>query len=299
MKDLSLVILFLIGATASAVGQDIPYLSGRVNDYAGILSSQTIYDLENQLKAHEQKTSNQVVVLTVANLDDQSIEDFSIKVAETWKLGQKEKDNGVLLLISRDDHKLRIEVGRGLEGTLTDALCSQIIRHQIVPRFKGGDFDGGVKAGVEAILGTIDGTYVAETSDDEGSEGGFVELGDKLIALAIFGFVVGLFTIIALIQKGGASWFLYVFLIPFWLAFPWAILGTFIPAIVYIVGFPLLKLLLRNNKSFQKWGTAWIASSSSRGWSSGGWSSGGGGFSSGGFSGGGGSFSGGGSSGGW
>ena len=285
--------LLVAVVAVSAVAQDIPYLSGRVNDYAGILSSQTIYDLENQLKAHEQKTSDQVAVLTVANLEGQAIEDFSMKVVETWKLGQKEKDNGVLLLISKDDRKLRIEVGRGLEGVLTDARCSQIIRHQIVPRFKKGDFDGGVKAGVSAILGTIDGTYTADTGEGGGGEG-FESIGDKLMALGIFGFVVGMFTLIALVQKGPGSWFLYVFLIPFWIAFPWAILGTLIPAIVYIIGFPVLKLLFKNNKTVQRWQTTWIATSGSSGWSSGGWSSGGGGFS-----GGGGSFSGGGSSGSW
>lgn len=297
MKRILVLTVLLAGWIAAplADAQDIPYLSGRVNDYAGILSSQTIYDLENQLKAHEQKTSDQVAVLTVANLEGQAIEDFSMKVVETWKLGQKDKDNGVLLLISRDDRKLRIEVGRGLEGVLTDALCSQIIRHQITPRFKNGDFDGGVKAGIDAILGTIDGTYTADESDGQGVEGGFEGLGDKLIGLAIFTFVVGLFTFVALVQKGAGSWFLYFFLIPFWIAFPLAILGTFIPAIVYIIGFPILKRLLKNNTKVQAWGKAWVASSGSGGWSSGGWSSGGGG----GFSGGGGSFSGGGSSGSW
>lgn len=293
MNRILVALLIFIGTSPA---QEVPFLSARVNDYAGILSSQTVYDLESQLKDHEQRTSNQVAILTVANLEGNAIEEFSINVVESWKLGQANKDNGVLLLISRDDKKLRIEVGDGLEGDLTDARCSQIIRHEIVPRFKNGDFDGGVQAGVNAILGTIEGTYVAEESDVVDSGGGFESFGEKMVGLGIFGFVVGMFTVIALVQPGGTGWFLYAFLIPFWIAFPWAILGTLIPAAVYIIGFPILKILLGKNDRFKRWGKSFAASGGrGGGWSSrGGWSSGGGGFS-----GGGGSFSGGGSSGSW
>jgi len=293
----ALLILTIFFASICAA-QSIPYLSARVNDYAGILSSQTIFDLENQLKEHEKKTSDQVAILTVADLEGQSIEEYSIKVAETWKLGQKDKDNGVLLLISRDDRKLRIEVGDGLEGVLTDAASSQIIRHEIVPYFKNSDYDGGVKAGVNAILGTIEGTYVASGDDDGSLEGGFEGIGEKILALGIFGFVVGIFTLIALFQKGPVSWFLYVFLIPFYAAFPLAILGTIVPLIVYVVLFPILKIFMKTNPAAKKWSEKWTAAGSAFG---GGWSSSGGSWSSGGggFSGGGGSFSGGGSSGSW
>lgn len=292
-RVLVVVTLFLPAVSAS---QSIPYLSARVNDYAGVLSSQTVSDVENLLKEHERKTSNQVAVLTVASLEGYSVEDFSMKVVETWKLGQKEKDNGVLLLISRDDRKLRIEVGNGLEGVLTDARSSQIIRHEIVPKFKNGDYDGGVRAGVSAILGTIEGTYVADESDETSAEGGFESIGEKVIGLGIFTFVVGLFTLIALFTKGFQGWFLYFFLLPFWFAFPFAILGTFIPFIVYAILFPILKIFIRNNPATKRWSDKWMASGAG-GWSrsGGGWSSGGGG----GFSGGGGSFSGGGSSGSW
>ncbi len=299
MKQLVCFLLVLLSLIPGiSPGQSVPFLSARVNDYAGILSSQTIFNLENQLKEHETKTSNQVAVLTIASLEGSSIEEFSIKVAETWKLGQKEKDNGVLLLVSRDDRKLRIEVGDGLEGVLTDAVSSQIIRREIVPHFKNGDYDSGISAGVSAILGTIEGTYVAEEDDVSSSEGGFEDIGEKIVGLGIFGFVVGMFTFIALFQKGAVSWFLYVFLMPFWLAFPWAILGTFIPFIVYVILFPILKVFLQRNPVTKRWSEKWVATGAGFGssWSrsSGGWSSGGGGFS-----GGGGSFSGGGSSGSW
>jgi len=293
-RHVRFLLILLILIPGISAGQSVPFLSARVNDYAGILSSQTVFDLENELKEHETKTSNQVAVLTVGNLEGYSIEEFSMKVVETWKLGQKEKDNGVLLLVSRDDRKLRIEVGDGLEGVLTDALSSQITRREIVPRFKNGDYDGGITAGVKAILGTIEGTYVAEADDVSSSEGGFEDIGEKIVGLGIFSFVVGMFTFIGLFQKGAVSWFLYVFLMPFWLAFPWAILGTFIPFIVYVILFPILKVFLQKNPATKRWSEKWVSTGS--GWSSsgGGWSSGGGGFS-----GGGGSFSGGGSSGSW
>jgi uncharacterized protein len=292
-------LLLFVMCISPAAAQEIPFLSGRVNDYAGMLSSASMRDLEAQLKTHQQQTSNQVVVLTVPSLEGNAIEEFSIRVTEAWKLGQKDKDNGVLFLIARDDRKLRIEVGDGLEGTLTDARCSQIIRHEVVPRFKNGDIDGGITAGVTAILGTIEGTYVGDEALDA-ADGGFESIGEKLLGLGIFGFVVGIFTIIALAQPKGVGWFLYVFLIPFWVAFPWAILGTLIPGIVYIIGFPILKALLGNNPTVKRWATAMATSRGGSGWTSGGgWSSGGGGFSGGGFSGGGGSFSGGGSSGSW
>src|SRR3989304_3417108 len=263
MKRLPGVLLVLtIALSAFCAGQSIPYLSARVNDYAGILSSQTIYELENQLKDHEVKTSNQVAVLTIASLEGQVIEDFSIKVAETWKLGQKDKDNGVLLLISRDDKKLRIEVGDGLEGVLTDARSGQIMRHEIIPRFKNGDYDGGVRAGVTAILGTIEGTYVAESDDEGSSEGGFESIGEKVMGLGIFGFVVGIFTLIALFQKGPVSWFLYFFLMPFWIAFPLAILGTLVPFIVYAILFPLLKIFMKTNPTAKRWREKWVTAGS-------------------------------------
>jgi len=150
---MKLLLFCMMVLSTVARGQDVPYLSGRVNDYAGMLSSGVARDLEERLRAHEEQTSNQVVVLTVATLEGNVIEDFSIRVAEAWKLGQRDKDNGVLFLIVRDDRKLRIEVGDGLEGVLTDARCSQIIRHEVVPRFKNGDFDGGINAGGERDSG--------------------------------------------------------------------------------------------------------------------------------------------------
>ncbi len=292
----SAAVLFLLLA-ASALSTEVPYLSRRVNDTAGILSPGTVSSLEALLKSHEDSTSNQVAVLTVTGLEGETIEEYSIRVVDAWKLGQKGKDNGVLLLVARDDRKVRIEVGRGLEGDLPDITCGSIIRKQVLPRFKEGDYDAGVTDGIQAILSAIRGSYVA--ADDE--SGSSDDLWARVFASIIFLVVVGLFTAVALFTKGGASWFLYFFLIPFWLAFPLAILGVTAGLIifgVYVIGFLAAKSWFKTSnagRSLQKkWSSLPVFASSS----SGGWSSGGGSSSSS-FSGGGGGFSGGGASGSW
>ncbi len=305
----TLLLVTLIIPIAGAT--EVPYLSGRVNDTAELLSAGTEQELEALLASHEDSTSNQLVILTITSLEGDAIEEYSIRVVDTWKLGQKGKDNGVLLLVAKDDRQVRIEVGRGLEGELTDALCAQIIRREIVPNFKGGDYDRGVRAGVDAILGAIAGSYTADATD--GDFGAFGETGINIFAFLFFLAIVGLFTVIALITPGCGGWFLYAFLLPFWGTFPYATLGAPVgPALglLYALGFPVLKALLPKTTwgaSFlKKLGSAFASGgsgsggwTSGRGSSSGGRSSGGGWSSGGGFSGGGGSFSGGGSSGSW
>jgi uncharacterized protein len=290
----------LLAATATATGAEIPFLSGRVNDYAGILSPATVQYLSQLLKEHEDSTSNQVVVLTVASLEGEVLEEYSIRVAQNWKLGQKGKDNGVLLLVARDDRKVRIEVGRGLEGDLTDATCGAIIRKEIIPRFKQGNYDAGVTGGVESMLAAIRGSYAAT------EEGSTFEPGDimfRLFAGAMFLLVVGIFTMIGLLTRGGPSWFLYVFLLPFWIAFPSAILGVAAGVTLfamYALGFPVIKLWLSTSDKGKEIVKKLAEKKIFAAGTGGGWSSGGGsGSSGGGFSGGGGSFSGGGSSGSW
>ncbi len=292
IRLLAMVLLAGLGSQLAS-GQEVPFLGGRVNDTAEMLSFGTVNELEMMLQAEEDSTSNQVVVLTIPALEDLSLEEYSMKVVETWKLGQADKDNGVLLLIVRDDRKIRIEVGDGLEGVLTDAVSGSIIRHEITPRFREGNFDEGVKAGVTAIVGAIGGAYVATTDEEEPA----LDLVASVFGMLIFTIVTGSFTLIGVSSKGFISWFLYVFLMPFWLMFPFAFLGTFVPFIVYVIAYPILKVLIARNPSWQtsiaKWAPASGSGSSWRSGSSSGWSSGGG------FSGGGGSFSGGGSSGSW
>jgi uncharacterized protein len=293
------VLAALLSGTAAA--KEVPFLSGRVVDEAGIVPPDTAARIEEKLRAVEEETGAQVAVLTVESLEDEVLEDYSLRVAETWGLGRAGEDDGVLLLVARDDRKLRIEVGYGLEGALTDAESGQIVRNVIVPRFKAGQYAEGIEAGVDSIVGTIRGEEGAIPDDEaviEGAPAGWLARG--LMGLVFFT-VVGTFSSLALFGKGVQSWFLYLFLTPFWTMFPLAIFGPAgaVLGAVWLIAFPILHLFLRKSargKSIVKntpWlhgMSTWAASSSSR---SGGFGGGGG------FSGGGGSFGGGGSSGSW
>jgi len=157
-----IVVLGVMLVAASALALDVPPLTGRIVDLAHVLPADVAALLTSDLETHEAKTSNQVAVLILPSLDGEPLESFSHRVATTWKLGRKGTDNGVLLLIALRERKMRIEVGYGLEGTLTDLRSAHIIRNEIVPRFRAGDLPGGIAAGVHAILGTIEGSYRAE-----------------------------------------------------------------------------------------------------------------------------------------
>ncbi|MFH1480719.1 MAG: TPM domain-containing protein [Pseudomonadota bacterium] len=141
---------------------DVPPLKGRVNDYASMLSEATERQIEKSLAAFEEAESTQIVVLTVSSLKGEPIEEFSIRVGEAWKIGQKGLDNGAILVISQGDRKLRIEVGYGLEGRLTDMEAGQIIRNIIVPQFKAGRFDQGVMDGVGAMIEAVRGEFTVK-----------------------------------------------------------------------------------------------------------------------------------------
>jgi uncharacterized protein len=151
----------VLPAPCGAAALQVPALKGRVNDYGGILSAEAERRIESVLKQLEDADSTQVVVLTVPALDGDSIEDFSIRVAERWLIGRKGFDNGVILVVARDDRKVRIEVGYGLEGRLTDLMSGRIIRDRIVPEFRAGRFDQGVLNGVVAIAEIVRGEYQA------------------------------------------------------------------------------------------------------------------------------------------
>lgn len=299
-----------------ALALDVPYLTGRVNDNAQILSSETLQMLTDSLKAHESRTGNQVVVLTISTLNGESIEDYANTVFNEWKLGQKDKNNGILILVVPDDRSMRIEVGYGLEATMTDLMASRIIRNMMTPKFKTGDYNGGISAGVSSVLDVLEGGTLSEEEDmDEGDSepSNFVGMDEPdlpitqriLFGCFIFG-IIGLFTMIGVFTPGGTSWFLYFFLIPFWAMFPIVVVGThgaLICLISYLVLFPVSKLILRNTEWYKKAkldlktkGSASIGGFTlSSGGSGSSWSSGGG--SS--FSGGGGSSGGGGASGSW
>jgi uncharacterized protein len=276
----------------------IPDLWGlRVHDEAKLLSPEMIQQLETALKQYEDSTSNQIAILIIPSLRGEALEDYSLRVAEKWKLGQRGKDNGVLLLIAVEDRQIRIEVGYGLEGVLPDVICNRIIRNEIVPRFRRNAYDEGVWAGIQAIIHAIGGEYTADASGDGDPRSSAIV---SLITLLI----LGLFTLTSLRLKGSSAWFMYLMLAIFYAGVPGALFGSTYTApvlIAYLAGWPLLRYIFRKKgwTTLTSTGTA-----SGGGWSAGGgWFTGGGfsggGFSGGGFSGGGGGFGGGGSSGRW
>lgn len=160
-----LAILFFLALPLQAIALDVPPLRGHVNDYASMLSPGAVQEIEASLTAFERSDSTQIVVLTVPTLGGENLEEYSIKVAEAWRIGQQKVDNGVILLIAKQERKIRIEVGRGLEGKLTDLVSGRIIRGEISPRFKAGDIDGGIRAGVAAIMAVVKGEYKAAPRD--------------------------------------------------------------------------------------------------------------------------------------
>ncbi|MBM6594057.1 TPM domain-containing protein [Microvirga pudoricolor] len=156
LAGLIVACLFLLLPVA-AFAQSFPPLTGRVVDAANLLQPGQRQSLEAKLMAYEDKTSDQVVVATVPSLGGTSVEDYANRLFRAWKLGQAKTDNGVLLLVAPTDRKVRIEVGYGLEGALTDALSKVIITTAIAPQFQKGNFFGGIDAGVDAILSILTG----------------------------------------------------------------------------------------------------------------------------------------------
>src|SRR6266851_2668225 len=147
---------FALGArSARASEPTYPALTGRVVDEAGILTDSTRAALIDMLAQHERATGNQVVVVTLKDLQGYTIEDFGYQLGRKWGIGQKEKNNGALLIVAPNEHKVRIEVGYGLEGVLTDALTSVMLQQAVLPKFRAGDVEGGVVAGTDAIIAQL------------------------------------------------------------------------------------------------------------------------------------------------
>jgi len=152
-----LVALCQFASLAAAI--DFPALTGRVVDEANLLSPATRAQLTERLAQHERETSNQVVVVTVKSLQGLPIEDYGYQLGRAWGIGQEKHNNGVLLIVAPNERKVRIEVGYGLEGDLTDVQSHAIIQNVILPLFREGKFEAGIVAGTDAILGTLAGTY--------------------------------------------------------------------------------------------------------------------------------------------
>jgi uncharacterized protein len=261
-RRLAAVLLFLLCPfLAAAAEPTYPALTGRIVDDAKLLNAEAVGRIEAKLKAHEEKTSDQLVVATLPSLQGYTIEEFGNRLFRAWKLGEKAKNNGVLLVVAPSERKVRIEVGYGLEGALTDALSKVIITTAIAPKFKNGDFAGGIEGGVDAILSILTGDAEewqrrAQIRDDESS---WVETAAVIFVMILLFILIASFMQELGRSSGGAR---------------------------------------RHRTRDGRWIT--LPSSGGSGWSggssSGGWSSGSG---SGGFSGGGGSSGGGGASGDW
>jgi uncharacterized protein len=169
---------------------EVPRLQGRVNDYAELLSPATEASLESVLKSLESSDSTQIVVLTIGSLQGDSLEEFSLRVVEDWKIGQQGLDNGVLLLVARDDRKIRIEVGYGLEGKLTDMTAGRIIGNVMGPRFKQGDFNQGIIDGIGAIVMTVRGEFTA-AAEAKPNGSGREDPGGLLTSMIFIFFIFG------------------------------------------------------------------------------------------------------------
>jgi len=181
-----IVAVLLLGAAAGAASAALPVPPAptrRVNDYAGALSAADRDRLERKLIERERGSTNQVAVAIFRSLEGESLEDFSIRLAQSWRVGQKGLDNGVIFLIFLDDRRMRLEVGYGLEGTLTDAVSSSILRTAVAPRFREGGVADGIAAGLDAIDQAIAGTY---------EQAGPRARSDEGIPLAVVALLAGL-----------------------------------------------------------------------------------------------------------
>jgi uncharacterized protein len=161
---LLLLVALLLCLPGVALSLTVPPPEGYVNDHANILSEREKAGLESILKRFEAETTNQVVLLVIPSLEGDSLEDFSIRVAESWKVGQKGRDNGVIFLVAVEDRKARIEVGYGLEGALTDAQSGRILRDLVFPAFRQGDYSGGIRAGLVGIMQAIQGEFPSQAA---------------------------------------------------------------------------------------------------------------------------------------
>jgi uncharacterized protein len=281
-----------IGLAPRAAAQDrapVPRLERRVTDLTGTLTAGEIAAIEQKLAAFEERKGSQIAVLFVPTTAPETIEQYGIRVVDEWKLGREGVDDGVLFLVAKDDRALRLEVGYGLEGALPDAIANQIVEDIVVPRFRVGDFAGGVNAGIDAIIGVVDGEPLPEPEapqpwpgDGGGGLGGLLTIGFIMVVVvgsvlrAIFGRLPA-----AVITAGLTG------------AIAWALVASLIAAVV--VAMIAFFFTLLGGMPGQRRGGYRRGGWGGVGWPSGGWSGGGGG----GWSGGGGGFGGGGASGRW
>jgi len=281
VKRFILIIIsaFIILPAIRTYALEVPSLKARVNDYGNMISPETKSVLEEKLKAFEESDSTQVVILTVNSLEGDAMEDFTIRVAEKWKIGHTKKDNGVILFASKNDRRMRIEVGRGLEGVLTDLLSGRILDNIIRPKFKAGDFDGGFISGTDSIIQACRGEFKNDAPAKSSTSAESPVSKYLIFILAVLYFVIIIVSKISKILSGAVGAAALPAILNFGL-FPLGIASAMVFAVIgFIIAIIVPYLPIGGGYS----------GGSGRGSSIGG----------GGFSGGGGSFGGGGSSGGW
>ena len=215
-----LTVLMLCGLTLAFAQVAVPPLTGRVVDQTGTLTADQRQTLDSRLQSFESGKGSQVVVLMIPTTGSDTIEQFGIRVAEQWQIGRKDVDDGVILIVAKDDRTVRIEVGYGLEGVLNDATARRIIDEIIVPRFKDGDFYGGIDAGLERIMAVIDGEPLPTPSQSR--SGGNLSASDQWQPLIPILFVIVAFgggllksllgripgAMVAGLTVGGITWWL-------------------------------------------------------------------------------------------
>ena len=279
-----LILLLAVPAWAQVA---VPPLKGRATDLTGTLKPEQVASLEQMLRSFEERKGSQIAVLMVRTTAPETIEQYALRVAEQWQVGRKKVDDGVVLVVAKDDRTVRIEVGYGLEGVLNDATANRIIREVIVPRFREGDFYGGISAAVERMIRVIDGEPLPEPRPGPQVEGGTLQMLPVLFILALVGGAIlrrALGRVFGSLATGGAVGIV-----------AWLLVGTLaIALIAALLGF-LFTLVGGLGTGRRYYGGL---PGGYGGWGGGGFGGGGSG-GGGGFSGGGGSFGGGGASGRW
>ncbi len=251
-------------AAASVNGQvsEVPFLSGRITDNAEVVTPESRQRISEMIKTYEQHTSNQIAILTMPPLENGSVEEFAVRVFETWKLGEKGKGNGILVIVSPADRHARIEVGKGLQDRMSEEAAGRIVRDVMAPRFNEGDYSQGLEDGVGAITAQLAAPgeehappqEQGQTNKASSFEDPDMTISERILfGCFIFG-IIGLFTVIG-VATPGAGWFLYLFLIPFWAMFPIVIVGVkgaLTLLVIYLIGFPSVKLFLTRSVWYER-----------------------------------------------
>ncbi|WP_257178173.1 MULTISPECIES: YgcG family protein [Bradyrhizobium] len=292
LRAMVVIALFFVFALPASADVAVPELTGRVVDETDTLSSSDIAALSQKLQDFESRKGSQIAVLIVPTTQPETIEQFSIRVAEAWKIGRKKVDDGAILVVAKSDRQLRIEVGYGLEGALTDVTSRRIIDEVITPKFRAGDFAGGISDGVDRMMRVIEGEPLPSPS----RTANFAHNLDDLVpvfAVALFASIgVGGFFRAILGRLLGSLVTGGIIAAVTWVILGSAALAAAVGVLGFIIGFIADLFSAITPGTGRSRGGSWSSGSSGGGWSSGSSSSGG-------FSGGGGSFGGGGASGSW